>query len=55
MSVFVQDHYPDDFAHCYGCGRLNASGYQIKTAWQGDEQATALFRAFKPAACINAR
>lgn len=37
MSDFVQDHYPDDFAHCYGCGRLNRSGYHIKTAWDGDE------------------
>jgi acyl-coenzyme A thioesterase PaaI-like protein len=37
MSVFVQDHYPDDFAHCYGCGRLNASGHHIKTEWHGGE------------------
>ena len=37
MSVFVQDYYPDDFACCYGCGRLNSSGYHIKTAWQSDE------------------
>ncbi len=27
----VQDLYPDDVAHCYGCGRLNAMGHQIKT------------------------
>lgn len=27
----IQDSYPDDFAHCYGCGRDNAVGYQIKT------------------------
>lgn len=27
----VQDSYPDDAAHCYGCGRLNELGYQIKT------------------------
>jgi acyl-coenzyme A thioesterase PaaI-like protein len=37
MSIFVQDHYPEDFAHCYGCGRLNTSGYHIKTAWEGGE------------------
>ena len=30
-SPAVQDFYPDDFAHCYGCGRDNAAGYQIKT------------------------
>jgi acyl-coenzyme A thioesterase PaaI-like protein len=33
----VQDHYPDDFAHCYGCGRLNASGLHVRTTWHGDE------------------
>ena len=30
-SPAVQDFYPDDFAHCYGCGRDNTSGYRIKT------------------------
>jgi len=33
----VQDFYPDDFAHCYGCGRLNSYGLQLKTRWDGDE------------------
>jgi acyl-coenzyme A thioesterase PaaI-like protein len=33
----VQDHYPDDFAHCYGCGRLNAHGLHVRTRWDGDE------------------
>jgi acyl-coenzyme A thioesterase PaaI-like protein len=33
----VQDHYPDDFAHCYGCGRLNESGLHVRTAWDGEE------------------
>ncbi len=37
MSQFVQDHYPADFAHCYGCGRLNPAGHRIKTAAEGDE------------------
>jgi acyl-coenzyme A thioesterase PaaI-like protein len=32
-----QDHYPDDLAHCYGCGRLNERGHQLKTRWDGDE------------------
>ncbi len=36
-SRAVQDFYPDDFAHCYGCGRLNAKGLQLKTRWEGDE------------------
>ena len=33
----IQDYYPDDVAHCYGCGKLNAHGHQIKTFWDGDE------------------
>ncbi len=33
----VQDFYPDDFAHCYGCGRLNAHGLHVRTWWEGDE------------------
>ena len=36
----VQDHYPDDFSWCYGCGRLNDKGLQIKTRWHGDETVT---------------
>lgn len=35
-----QDTYPDELAHCYGCGRLNEHGYQIKTVWDGDESVT---------------
>ncbi len=32
-----QDFYPDDLSHCYGCGRLNTHGLQIKSRWEGDE------------------
>jgi acyl-coenzyme A thioesterase PaaI-like protein len=32
----VQEYYPDDFAHCYGCGRLNAQGLHVLTTWDGD-------------------
>ncbi|MDP1901679.1 MAG: PaaI family thioesterase [Rubrivivax sp.] len=35
-----QDHYPENVAHCYGCGRLNPHGHQIKTVWEGDETVT---------------
>jgi len=35
-----QDYYPDNVAHCYGCGRLNADGLQIRTFWDGDESVT---------------
>jgi len=33
----VQDHYPEDVAHCYGCGPRNAHGLQLKTRWEGEE------------------
>ncbi|MBC7876865.1 MAG: PaaI family thioesterase [Anaerolineales bacterium] len=32
-----QDHYPEYFAHCYGCGSLNEHGHQIKSFWDGEE------------------
>ena len=32
-----QDYYPDDLSHCYGCGRLNEYGHQIKSYWDGEE------------------
>jgi len=32
-----QDNYPDDLSYCYGCGRLNEDGLQIKSYWDGDE------------------
>ena len=36
-GIAVQDVYPEDFAHCYGCGRLNEDGLQLKTRWDGQE------------------
>lgn len=35
-----QDYYPDNVAHCYGCGNLNAHGHRIKTYWEKDETVT---------------
>ncbi len=32
-----QDFYPEHLAHCYGCGRLNNHGHQIKSYWDGEE------------------
>ncbi len=32
-----QDYYRDEYSHCYGCGRLNDQGLQIKSYWDGDE------------------
>lgn len=35
-----QDYYPNELSYCYGCGRLNEHGHQIKTYWDGDESVT---------------
>ena len=32
-----QDYYPDQMSYCYGCGRLNEHGLQIKSFWDGEE------------------
>lgn len=39
MKAF-QDYYPENVAHCYGCGARNDHGHQIKTFWEGDESVT---------------
>ncbi|WP_043932492.1 PaaI family thioesterase [Bacillus sp. EB01] len=36
----IQDIYPEDFAWCYGCGRLNKDGHHLRTGWQGDQTVT---------------
>ena len=36
MSM-LQDLYPDDFSHCYGCGRLNKHGLHVKSEWNDGE------------------
>src|SRR5687767_2958363 len=36
-TTAIQDLYPDDFAHCFGCGRSNSSGHQLKSFSEGDE------------------
>ena len=37
MEKAFQDYYPDSTSHCYGCGRLNEQGLQIKSYWDGEE------------------
>lgn len=41
-SKAVQDLYPDDLAHCYGCGRLNDHGLHVRSFWDGDETVATL-------------
>lgn len=38
----IQDYYPDELSHCYGCGRLNENGLQIKSYWD-EEETVAVF------------
>src|SRR5688572_6997390 len=35
--IAVQDAYPDDYSHCFGCGRLNPVGHRLRTFIDGDE------------------
>jgi len=37
-----QDYYSEEFSHCYGCGRLNEHGLQIKSYWDGEESVAKL-------------
>jgi acyl-coenzyme A thioesterase PaaI-like protein len=42
-ELAFQDYYPDNVSWCYGCGRLNEHGLQIKSYWEGEE-AVCIFR-----------
>jgi acyl-coenzyme A thioesterase PaaI-like protein len=37
MARAFQDYYDDAVSVCYGCGRLNEQGLQIKSFWDGEE------------------
>jgi acyl-coenzyme A thioesterase PaaI-like protein len=37
MRSAFQDHYPERFSHCYGCGRSNPHGHHLKSYWDGEE------------------
>lgn len=39
----IQDYYPPELAHCYGCGNQNSNGHQLKSYWDG-ERAVARYR-----------
>jgi len=36
-TIAIQDLYPDDFGHCFGCGRHNPHGHQLKSYVEGSE------------------
>lgn len=33
----IQDLYPEDYAHCFGCGRDNPAGHRLKSYREGDD------------------
>jgi len=37
MTKAIQDLYPENLAHCYGCGKNNPNGFRLKTYLVGDE------------------
>jgi acyl-coenzyme A thioesterase PaaI-like protein len=37
MKKAIQDLYSEDLSHCYGCGKNNPDGHQLKTYLVGDE------------------
>ena len=32
-----QDCYPEELSYCYGCGKNNREGHQLKSYWDGEE------------------
>ena len=39
-NLAFQDYYPDHLSYCYGCGRLNEHGHQIKSYWAENGEET---------------
>ncbi|MFB6320033.1 hypothetical protein [Saccharicrinis sp. FJH54] len=37
MPKAIQDLYPENLAHCYGCGKNNPQGLHLKTYLVGNE------------------
>jgi acyl-coenzyme A thioesterase PaaI-like protein len=35
-GMAVQDHYPEAYAQCYGCGQLNEHGLHIRSHFEDD-------------------
>jgi acyl-coenzyme A thioesterase PaaI-like protein len=46
----IQDLYPEQTSHCYGCGYNNTHGHQLKSYWNGG----AALATFTPAAQFTA-
>ncbi|RPA59183.1 PaaI family thioesterase [Shewanella frigidimarina] len=55
-EVAFQDCYPDELSHCYGCGKNNTAGHQLKSYWQSDNQNSQglTIAHYTPEACYTA-
>lgn len=42
-QIAIQDMYPADLAHCFGCGKNNLEGHQLKTFLQEDNTTVSYF------------
>jgi acyl-coenzyme A thioesterase PaaI-like protein len=40
----VQDYYPEEYAYCYGCGRLNLDGLHVQSRWLDEAQGKSIAR-----------
>ncbi|MHC5202075.1 PaaI family thioesterase [Myroides sp. LJL119] len=43
IQTAIQDMYPEDLAHCYGCGKNNPQGHQLKTFLKDDNTTVSYF------------
>lgn len=39
-SLAFQDCYPEELSHCFGCGKNNPLGHQLKSSWLDDNKNT---------------
>ncbi|MDG4575994.1 MAG: PaaI family thioesterase [Defluviicoccus sp.] len=37
MKKAIQDYYPENFSHCYGCGKNNPDGHHLKSYLDGED------------------
>jgi len=53
-----QDYYPEELSHCYGCGKNNHEGHQLKSFWQNIDEnnlnSSTTIAHFTPKACHTA-
>ncbi|WP_027965052.1 PaaI family thioesterase [Halalkalibacillus halophilus] len=40
ITYAIQDYYPADLAHCYGCGKNNEQGLKLRTGWSQEQTLT---------------